>query len=88
MADTGHEWEVIDDNFAGCELSFFSSNIKKLGREPGQNKLTAVLGPTDLTFFEYVRNGWIRQKGDFKDYFPGTFSSLDCTENFWLISHS
>jgi hypothetical protein len=55
-------WEAIDDNFAGCEITFLSSNNERLTNEPGSKYLTAALGPRDVSFVEYVKEGWSRQR--------------------------
>lgn len=66
-------WEVVDESFDGCELNFLSCNNEKLKSESGQEYLTAVLGPKDISFLEYIKNGSSRQQQKISSTFSGTY---------------
>jgi len=69
------QWTDTFD-YSGCELSLQSSNNFPLSKdEKSSSKMALSLGPNELSFMDYVREGWRREQVE---------DSMDSVPKDWL----
>ena len=62
LVGTIEEWQSVQDNFNGYEFTIQSANDFPLSNEPSRPNLALTLAPEKLSFFEFVSEGWRRQR--------------------------
>lgn len=55
-------WETLQENFNGLEFTIQSANDFPLTSEASRPVLNLTLAPENLSFYEFVKEGWRRQR--------------------------
>lgn len=77
-------WEQICDNFCGSEITIQTGNNFSMTSEPSRPFLSLTFGPDNISFTDFVAEGWRRQRNkNLSNNFPETWKTEDARVIKW-----